>query len=116
MTNSRSKLPDTSAPSGSRWRAPLVSTVLTILLYPVVRVISGFAAMAFDPCTSTGCPQASAQYSFSESAITAAVVLVVLQWPVVRFVPRGGRGLVSAVAPGVMLVAALGFITMPVGR
>ncbi|MFG2848050.1 hypothetical protein ACGF12_33500 [Kitasatospora sp. NPDC048296] len=74
-----------AAPAGSDrgrwWRAPAISTSVTLMLLPWAVVLRGLGEMATDPCTSPGPCPAVPYLAAASAALIAAVVALVLQWP-----------------------------------
>ncbi|MGW2373336.1 MULTISPECIES: hypothetical protein [Kitasatospora] len=63
------------------WRAPLISTAVTLMLLPPAIVFRGLAEMTTDPCTSTDPCPAVPYLAAASSALIAAQIATVLQWP-----------------------------------
>ncbi|MEU6237678.1 hypothetical protein [Kitasatospora sp. NPDC047058] len=95
-----------SRPHPNWWRAPMISTLVTGLCLPLVSGLRGFAEMATDSCNGrSSCPATYNQLAFADHLLTAALVLLVAQWPVAYLV-RPAR-VWAALAPGAALALAV---------
>ncbi|MFF3597801.1 hypothetical protein [Kitasatospora indigofera] len=109
-------VPRTADTRGRWWRAPLVSTLVSVLLLPVMRALRGFAEMATDPCYEPGsCPSTFAHLQVADVALVVAQVLILLQWPA-AYLLRPARVLVS-LAPAAAYLVVVGVVfSIPAGR
>lgn len=94
------------------WRAPLISTAVTLMLLPPAVVLRGLGEMATDPCLSTGPCPAVPHLAVASAAVITAMIAVVLQWPA-AWLFRRARVALSLVPPAALAVEL--FALMSIG-
>ncbi|MEU8927740.1 hypothetical protein AB0D10_43710 [Kitasatospora sp. NPDC048545] len=95
---------------GNWWKAPMISSLVSGALLPLVRGLRGFAEMATDPCNGPrDCPATYAHLHFADYSLVAVVVLIVLQWPAAYLLPKArvAISLAPAAALAVVLLTIL---------
>ncbi|MFE3499274.1 hypothetical protein [Kitasatospora sp. NPDC059160] len=111
-------LPTAAAPTRTApdrwWRAPSISTALTLALLPPAVMLRGLGEMATDPCTSTGPCPAVPHLAVASASVVAAVIAVVLQWPAARLF-RPARVAVSLVPPAALAVEFFAILSIGPG-
>ncbi|MER7671642.1 hypothetical protein ABTY61_24730 [Kitasatospora sp. NPDC096128] len=96
------------------WRAPLISTAVTLMLLPPAVALRGLGEMATDPCLSTDLCPAVPHLAVASAAVIAALIAVVLQWPAAWLFRRARVG-ISLVPPASLAIELIALMSIGPG-
>jgi hypothetical protein len=98
------------------WIAPTVCTVLTLPLLAFDGLMALFSPMAYDSCSTGGCPQTDQHVVLALACLPVALLLWIGSWPAARAAGPGLRSTLCLLAPVAALLSLVSFWTTPFGK